>query len=602
MKKVLSLLLAFILIFSCFSILGTATASAETESTVANPVVLKSDFDNTTSSKWTKTNSTASSVTFKQETGGDYYAHVGQVNESNVGIRSTTFELIPGNEYELTLYFRLTAYNGKTFKQISNQQTFYYIPAFAFYETTDSVGEKTTSSPTAGANGNYYAYTGQKPTRVGNGFESYWTVGDFPTQTVTNYSHFNYQTNTTMVNKTSLTNNQKLPENAYANWTKVTAKIMAARETANEKSQTVAFALFFSDGINATNYSFDIKNVQLINKSVSGGTDAPDLKAGQAFYNGFEEGSVENIAADRSELRLVSVANNEAAAEYVDTKYLKYVSKTSSNGVAFKFNNNPNYKYKISYDLKVGVKGSGTLKTTAASTELFNHSSATIGPWEHYEYDFTSATNGEVTVKLLASNSGWQVGIDNIKVEMVSNANLENLKTITEGTYAFNIRAESGEKQQGLRFKSKIDFNELNLTEGAKIVEYGTLVTVATNKAKLKLENVDKTNVLAGVAFDADTGTDIRYSFDNDTGILVYTGVITGITPENYDKELAVCGYTVVETVSGARFTLYDYDGIDDICEISVLAAAEQIVAESQSEDDKAAAQKVINDYNALNQ
>lgn len=600
MKKVLSLLLAFILIFSCFSILGTTAASAETENSVADPVVMKSDFEKLSSSKWTKTNSTASSVTFEQETGGDYYAHVGQVNESNVGIRSTTFELIPGNEYELTLYFRLTAYNGKTFKQISNQQTFYYIPAFAFYETTDSVGEKTTSSPTArkDANGNYYAYTGQKPTRVGNGFESYWTVGNFPTQTVTNYSHFNYQTNTTMVNNTSLTNNQKLPENAYANWTKVTAKIMAARETANEKSQTVAFALFFSDGITATNYSFDIKDVKLVNKSVDGGADAPDLKADQAFFNGFEEGSVENIAADRSELRLVSVANNEAAAEYVDTKYLKYVSKTSSNGVAFNFTNNPNYKYKISYDLKVGAKGSGTLKTTAASTtKLFDHSNARIGAWEHYEYDFTSATNGEVTVKLLASNSGWQVGIDNIKVEMISNANLKNLADITEGTYVFNIRAETKNNTQGLRFKSEIDFNKLNLTEGAKIVEYGTLVTVATNKAKLKLENVDNTNVLAGVAFDADTGTDIRYSFDNDTGILVYTGVITGITPENYDKELAVCGYTVVKTVSGARFVIYD-----NVTEISVLDAAKQIVAESQSEDDKAAAQKVITDYNALNQ
>ena len=53
MKKVLSLLLAFILIFSCFSLLGTTAASAETESSVADPVVLKSDFEeNVASSKW----------------------------------------------------------------------------------------------------------------------------------------------------------------------------------------------------------------------------------------------------------------------------------------------------------------------------------------------------------------------------------------------------------------------------------------------------------------------------------------------------------------------------------------------------------------------
>ncbi|MBQ7107515.1 MAG: hypothetical protein IJN95_00330 [Clostridia bacterium] len=591
MKKVLSLLLAFILIFSCFSILGTTAASAETESSVAEPVVMKSDFENGTASKWTKTSSTASSVTFKQETGGDYYAHVGQVAEKNVGIRSTTFELIPGKEYELTFSFRLQANNGKSYF-ISD---FYYIPSFLLYETTDSVGDSTTTKIVESKSGNFYAYVGQNPTRVGNGFEAKWTIGDFPTQTVTNYSHFNYQTNTTMVNNTSLTHNQKLPENAYANWTKVTAKIMAAGETADEKSQTVSFAAYFNAGVTATNYSFDIKDVKLVDKSVDGGAAAPATPEGHAFFNAFEEGSVENIAADLSELRLVSVEESEASYPVVGNKYLKYVSNNSSKGVAFNFTNNPNYKYKISYDLKVGASGSGTLKTTAASTELFNHSSATIGAWEHYEYDFSDATEGEVTVKLLASNSGWQVGIDNIKVEMISNANLENLNTITDGTYAFNIRTETENNKQGLRFKSKIDFNELNLTEGAKIVEYGTLVTAATNKANLKLENVDNTKVLAGVAFDANTGTDIRYSFEDN--VLVYTGVITGIEVQNYDKELAVCGYTVVETVGGARFVIYD-----DVTEISVLAAAEQIVAESQSEDDKAAAQSVINDYNTLNQ
>lgn len=593
MKKVLSLLLAFILIFSCFSILGTTAVLAETESSVADPVVMESDFENGTASKWTKTSSSASSVTFKQETGGDYYAHVGEVNEKSVGIRSTTFELIPENEYELTFYFRLQANNGKSY-YMSN---FYYIPSFLLYETTDSVGDSTTTEiiENKDTTGNFYAYAGQTQTRVGNGFESYWTIGDFPTQTITDYSHFNYQKNTTMVDNTSLTLEQKLPENAYANWTKVTAKIMAARETADEKSQTVSFAAYFSAGVPATNYSFDLKDVKLVNKSVDGGTAAPATPEGHAFFNAFEEGSVENIAADKSELRLVTLEDTDNAPQILKTKYLKYVSNSDSEGVAFNFTNNPDYTYKISYDLKVGTQGSGTLKTTAASTELFDHSSATVGDWQHYEYDFTSATNGEVTVKLLASDSGWQVGIDNIKVEMISNANLENLDDITTGIDTFNIRAKTENNKQGLRFKSKIDFNELNLTEGAKIVEYGTLVTVATNKANLKLENVDDKKVLAGVAYSAKDGTDIRYSFEDN--VLVYTGVITGIEVQNYDKDLAVCGYTVVETVSGARFVIYD-----DVTEISVLAAAEQIVAESQSEEDKAAAQSVIDAWNALNQ
>lgn len=592
MKKVLSLLLAFILIFSCFSILGTTAVLAdEIITTVEDPVVLKSDFENNTASKWRQTRnmngttSSTSGITFTQE-GGEYYAHIaGSSSYNNVGIASPTFELIPENEYELTLYFRLKASGTSTF-YLSN---FYYIPAFLFYETTNTVGTATTTGISEGASGNFYVYNGGN--RSDKGYTAEWTIGDLPTVSVNNYSNFTYQNNNTLVNSTSLTHEQKKPENMYKDWTKVTAKIKAVGKNSSETAQKVAFAMYFNAGLKNANLSFDIKNVQLINKSVSGGADAPDLKADQAFFNDFKAGFVENIEADRSELTLVK----EDSDINGDTQYLRYVSEANSNGVAFNFTNNPNYKYKISYDLKVGAKGSGTLKTTAASTiELFDHSNAT-GVWEHYEYDFTSATNGEVTVQLLADAAGWQVGIDNIKVEMVSNANLETADDITTGTYAFNIRSQSEDKGQGLRFKSSISFNKINLDEGAKIVEYGTLVTAATNKENLKLENVNDKTVLAGVAYNADEKKDIRYSFDNDTGELVYTGVITGITPKNYDKELAVCGYTVVKTVSGARFVIYD-----EVKEISVLGAAEQIVAESQSEDDKAAAQSVIDDYNAL--
>jgi hypothetical protein len=382
---------------------------------------------------------------------------------------------------------------------------------------------------------------------------------------------------------------RRTPEEAYADWTKLTVSFTAVADEVGETAQNAAFAVYFNQyGSGNVNFSFDIKNVQLINKSVSGGASAPALKEGQAFFNDFKDGSVANIEADKSEIGLLKDASDTTGA----TQYLKYVSNASSNGVGFKFANNPKYTYKISYDLKVMKKGSGELKTLISNTLLADHTNASSTDFKHYEFEFSDATAGDVKVKLLANATGWQVGIDNIKVEMISKANLENLNTITDGIYAFNIRAKSSEKQQGLRFKSKIDFNKLNLTEGAKIVEYGTLVTAATNKANLKLENVDGKKVLKGMAFGDET--DIRYSFEDN--VLVYTGVITGIVPKNYNKELAVCGYTVVETVSGARFTLYD-----GICEISVLAAAEQIVAAPQSEADKEAAQSVINEYDALN-
>ena len=594
MKKVLSLLLAFILIFSCFSILGTTAVLAdEIITTVEDPVVLKSDFTSAATSKWHSTHDGRNNVSFAEEN-GEYYARVKSfytdangtsVGINSLGIVSTPFKLITGNEYELNFLFRIPE-ESATYD--INDINYSYQPSMGFFEaTTNAEGTSVTNRPqitAESANNTMYAYVSNTVSRRAT-FTSNWIVGDNAFKRDKN-SFVQYDTT-----GYKAANGSDI-KTIYTDWTPVTVKFTAIAKESSETSQTAAFGIFFY-GKAFKGLMLDIKDVKLVNKSVSGGADAPDLKADQAFFNDFKAGFVENIEADRSELTLVK----EDSDINGDTQYLRYVSMANSNGVAFNFTNNPNYKYKISYDLKVGAKGSGTLKTTAASTtELFDHSNATVGDWQHYEYDFSDATAGDVEVKLLVDAAGWQVGIDNLKVEMVSNANLETADDITTGTYAFNIRSQSDDKGQGLRFKSSISFNKINLDEGAKIVEYGTLVTAAANIASLKLENVDNTKVLAGVAYNADEKKDIRYSFDNDTGELVYTGVITGITPQNYDEELAVCGYTVVKTVSGARFVIYDA-----VKEISVLAAAEQIVAESQSEDDKAAAQEVINAWKALN-
>jgi len=593
MKKVLSLLLAFILIFSCFSILGTS-AFAEQVEDVTNPVVMESDFDNSDGTNWQATHQ---NVTYGDDNGdgvNDYARVKISSTKSGAGLLSSPFNLIPGNEYELTYYIRVpeesVSFNiGSTF----------YTPTTAFYQpTVNSEGTRVTSTPavtTVEATNNYYAYKGSNWSRR-EGFKATWTIDGYEPTVRSNFSNFGYQDQGSVLSATNANLNE-----AFAEWTKVTAKFTATAATEGETSQVTALGFTFHDYKSANNFVFDLKDVKLVNKS-DGGTAAPTTPEGHAFFNAFEEGSVENIEADLSELRLVTLEDTDNAPQILKTKYLKYVSNNSSKGVAFNFTNNPNYKYKISYDLKVGAKGSGSLPSLttiygANTTTVFDHTNA-LDEWKHYEVDLTDVAdyNGDVEVKLLADTAGWEVGIDNIKVEMVSNANLKTADDITNGTYAFNIRSQSDDKGQGLRVKSSISFNEINLDEVTKIVEYGTLVTVADNKENLKLENVNDKTVLKGVAYNADEKKDIRYSFDNDTGELVYTGVITGIEVQNYDKELAVCGYTVVETVSGARFVIYD-----TVKEISVLAAAEQIVAESQSEDDKAAAQSVINDYNALN-
>lgn len=221
--------------------------------------------------------------------------------------------------------------------------------------------------------------------------------------------------------------------------------------------------------------------------------------------------------------------------------------------------------------------------------------------WQHtvIEVGTNNDYEGLVEYGIRPNDAGWVVGIDNFKVERVSTAIIDEADTATVGTKAYNIRAKTTDQKQGLRFKSTIDLDSLNLADGAKIVEYGTLAMKAEllNQGFNLVRQAAKDKalagrVVAGVAYNEADGTDIRYAIDETNQVLTYTGVLTGISVESYDVDFAVRGYAVVEFADGTRTTVYD-----EVQTLSVYYAAVNIVETSKNESDKAVAQKVIDTY-----
>ena len=248
---------------------------------------------------------------------------------------------------------------------------------------------------------------------------------------------------------------------------------------------------------------------------------------------------------------------------------------------------------KVPYDESDPTKG-GTIeygKFTDSIWEEWQHIEIEIGTNNDYE--------GLVEYGIRPNGGGWVVGVDNFKVEKVSTAVIDEANNATDGTYAFNIRARTDEKKQGLRFKSTINLDKLNLAEGAKIVEYGTLAMKAALMdqgfylvRQAAKDTAVSGHVIAGIAYNKADGTDVRYAIDETNKILTYTGVLTGIGVKNYDVDFAVRGYAVIELADGTRTTVYD-----EIVVLSVYDAAQQIIEENANAEDVAVAQTVVNAY-----
>lgn len=193
---------------------------------------------------------------------------------------------------------------------------------------------------------------------------------------------------------------------------------------------------------------------------------------------------------------------------------------------------------------------------------------------------------------------GWVLGMDNIKITKFAVSDIEAADAATNGTYAYNIRSKNAKGGQGLRFKSTVDLNILdNFGTGAKVVEYGTLATnkltyESFNNQLLRSLAKDKATdgyVVAGVAYNRESGTNVQYDYDSETNTLTYTGVLMNLSKIQYNTVWVVRGYIIIENADGVQTTVYD-----DVQFLSLVDAAQYIVDTSDKADDVAAAQEVL--------
>lgn len=241
------------------------------------------------------------------------------------------------------------------------------------------------------------------------------------------------------------------------------------------------------------------------------------------------------------------------------------------------------------------------IKDGVATNEITSGGAIWDG-WQHFEIEVGTNNDYEGLVSFafrnLAKNS--VVGIDNFKVEKVAVATINAADDAFDGTFAYNIRNNKAGTEQGLRFKSKINLNDLG--NGAKIVEYGTLAYKKSDAGKTFLtreaaKDMAKNGyVVAGVAYDEVNDIDLRYEYDTETNVVTYTGVLTGIAPKYYKTEFNVRAYVVIETADGVRTTVYD-----NVQTLSVFSAATNIVNANANADDVTAARAALNAYNGVN-
>ena len=139
---------------------------------------------------------------------------------------------------------------------------------------------------------------------------------------------------------------------------------------------------------------------------------------------------------------------------------------------------------------------------------------------------------------------------------------------------------------QGLRFKNSISVDALAHSGNyARVVEYGTLAIKAEYKnGEITVENLTdgkyeytKSNGMygcrlkCGVAYKAEDGTDVVFA--SDIYNKDFTGVLTGITEENYTADYVTRAYAKVQFADGSYTYVYGDEQV-----ASVYAVAEYIV------------------------
>ena len=337
MKKLLAILLTLILTFSCFSLLGTGTALA-VEKQQEGDIIMASDFEDSTTTKWRSqllTNGDLTNISYNSETAADgstnYFA---RVNSTSKGFLSAPFELVPGNEYELTFDIRIPEesksylYNG----------TIFYAPNFVLYEATvDTPSGMVVSTPKhpESSDTNLYATDTRR-----SDFTAEWKIGNYNAVSKTGKSVLAYTNQKGILGATT---DAKV---AYANWTTVTVKFAAIADEDGETSQTTALAFNYIDLGSVADYLLDVKDVQL--KCTVGNYGSKTI-----MQSDFNDADGTNWHATKTDAPLVTYGddNSDGVNDYARVK----IHPTSKNQgiVSTPFELVPGNDYELTYYIRV---------------------------------------------------------------------------------------------------------------------------------------------------------------------------------------------------------------------------------------------------------
>ena len=234
------------------------------------------------------------------------------------------------------------------------------------------------------------------------------------------------------------------------------------------------------------------------------------------------------------------------------------------------------------------------------------YSGAIFDQWQHFEIEIDNSRTdytGLVQFGIRPNDKGWQIGIDNFKVEIMPAGTITNANKGYTGTNLVAIRKAGTNAQgesipQGIRVKStiKTDLREEDMN-GFKVTEYGTLAikTSKLNGADLVYSMVgsDTYKAKVGIAYNPSTDTDKVFEEHKDESgnitSVTYTGVLTGITVANYGSDYTVRGYMVLENNDGRRLVLYGEQK-----EVSIYGVVYQIREQHTSQYDLQTAEALI--------
>ncbi len=286
-----------------------------TDNGTVTKTIMQSDFNDADGTNWRYTNN---DVTYCDDNGdgvNDYASVKVNANKQNAGLFSTPFNLVPGNEYELTYYIRVPE-GSESFKLGS----IFYAPTTVFYQPkVNDAGTKVENVPavsTVEAENNFYAYkyaNTDDPTQNWSrrsSFSATWTIDGYAAKNKTNFSNFDYRDYGSVLSATNTDLNA-----AFANWTKVTVNFTAMAAVEGETSQVTALGFYF-DSLKSSdkNYVFDIKDVALT-ETASKIQPEPDT-TNAIFYEGFEDitqADLESLITNRSSWAKLGLETGDAA-------------------------------------------------------------------------------------------------------------------------------------------------------------------------------------------------------------------------------------------------------------------------------------------------